>query len=174
MPDLSALHSNTIKTYNTTGFTFSAICRAPLHNHVRLTVDTDICASGPLTANYRGPGAKCFSVPGTASSHAPSGCNASALLPSPQGPAFGAEPGAVSVVGQGSPSRLDRQFFRQLLYRSFLDDTERIKIDLLPSCYTTHRALSTDPGVFSVSGRGSVLRCLTLCLWPPRSPPYPS
>ena len=162
VPDLSALHINTIKTYNTTGFTSSAIGREPLHNHIRPIAYTDRCVSWPLTANYCVP-EKCFSAPGTASSHAPSGCNASALLPSPQGHASGAKPGAVSVVGPGSSSRLDRQFFRRLPHRAFLDDPERIKIDLLPSCYTTHRALFTDPDVFSVSGRGSGSRCPTLC-----------
>ena len=50
-PDSSALHGNTNKTYNTTGFTSSAIGWAPPHNAASPTACTDRCASGVLNAN---------------------------------------------------------------------------------------------------------------------------
>ena len=53
-PGFSAFHGNTNKTYNTIGFTSSAIGRASLHKIASSTADTGRCASGPLTANCHG------------------------------------------------------------------------------------------------------------------------
>ena len=125
-PGFSALHGNTNKTYHTTGFTsyhttsFTSfdIGQVPLHNTASPTTYTDRCASGPLTANERGPGENKLSPPGTALYRALSDFNASALLPSPQGHTSGTKPATALVVRQGSPSHLDRQLFRQLLHRS--------------------------------------------------------
>ena len=78
--NFSACLGDTIGAYCTTGATSFAVGRAPLRSTAILNAYTARCASGPHTANYRDPEVKSTSLPGTASSHAPSGFTVVSLL----------------------------------------------------------------------------------------------
>ena len=137
--DFLALPGNANGTYNTNGSTSIAIGPAPYHNTARLTASTARCESGPPTANFHGPGATYSSLPGTASSRVVSSSATSALQRFPPGRTSGTRPAMVSGDWANS-SRLDGQLFSQLYIVRFLDDPGPIKINLLPSAYTTSRS----------------------------------
>ena len=115
-PTSSALLGNTNRTYCTSGFTYFDIGRAPLRSTARPTAYTARSASGPHTANCRGPGPKYSSRPGTASFHAPSGFTASALQLFQAGHTSDTNP-VMASVGRSRPSHLNGQLLSRLLHR---------------------------------------------------------
>ena len=106
-PDASALLGSTNGTYSITSAKSFDIDRAPPRGTARPTVYTARCASGPHTANYRGPGAKSSPRPGTASSRATPGLAASALQLFRPVHTFGTRPAMALVVRQSRPSHLN-------------------------------------------------------------------
>ena len=94
-PDFSVVHGNENKTYNTTGYSSSAIGQALFLKTTSPHLKPTDAHRGCSPRISRGPGAKYFLLPGTASPHAPSGFNASALRPSPQRHTSGSKPATV-------------------------------------------------------------------------------
>ena len=137
-PDFLALLGNANGTYSTTGFTCFAIGQEPPHDTAKQTAYTARCASGPPTANFRGPGANSPSLPGTASSRALSRSAASAL-PAGAHLWYKARNGLRWLVKIAHRAPADTSLADSWIVR-VLDDPGPIKINLLLSAYTTSRS----------------------------------
>ena len=171
MPDFSALHRNTIKTYNSTGLTSSASGRALIHNTAFILTDAHRGRPPRIIADL---GRNTFRSRVSPRPAHPLASTLQLYYPLRRGIFLVQSPGRFlwwlgKVAHRAS---IDNSSANSYIVR-FLHDPARIKIDFLTSSYTTHRALSPDPGVFSVIRPGGWLAVAYAMLMAPAETPYP-